>query len=107
MKVYDRTIPQGNIPVAISVIVVDATLVSVAAFLLLQISGASLDRVLFETISAFATEGLSTNLSAELPQAGVYALPALMFAHRTLTAALALRQRRQLFHHPEERPIIG
>jgi hypothetical protein len=25
----------------------------------------------------------------------------------TLAAALALRQRRQLYHYPEERPIIG
>jgi trk system potassium uptake protein TrkH len=55
--------------------------------------------------------GLSTNLSAELPPSGVYVLSALMFAGRvgtvTLAAALALRQRSQLYHYPEERPIIG
>lgn len=111
VKVYGRTIPQGTMRVAISVIVAGATLVSVAAFLLLSISGASLDRVLFETISAFATVGLSTNLSAELPPSGVYVLTALMFAGRvgtvTLAAGLALRQRSQLYHYPEERPIIG
>ncbi|GAP60492.1 ktr system potassium uptake protein B [Arthrobacter sp. Hiyo1] len=111
VKVYGRTIPEGTMRVAISVIVAGATLVCVSAFLLLAISGASLDRVLFETISAFATVGLSTNLSAELPPAGVYVLAALMFAGRigtiTLASALALRQRRQLFHYPEERPIIG
>ncbi len=111
VKVYGRTIPEGTMRVAISVIVAGATLVSVSAFLLLHISGASLDRVLFETISAFATVGLSTNLSAELPPSGVYVLSALMFAGRvgtvTLAAALALRQRSQLYHYPEERPIIG
>ncbi|MBT2515055.1 TrkH family potassium uptake protein [Arthrobacter sp. ISL-30] len=111
VKVYGRTIPEGTMRVAISVIVAGATLVSVASFLLLSISGASLDRVLFETISAFATVGLSTNLSAELPPSGVYVLSALMFAGRvgtvTLAAALALRQRSQLYHYPEERPIIG
>lgn len=111
VQVYGRTIPQGTMRVAISVIVAGATLVSVAAFLLLSISGASLDRVLFETISAFATVGLSTNLSAELPPEGVYVLSALMFAGRigtvTLAAALALRQRSQFYHYPEERPIIG
>ncbi|GAB3560461.1 potassium transporter TrkG [Arthrobacter alkaliphilus] len=111
VKVYGRTIPEGTMRVAISVIVAGATLVCVSAFLLLAISGASLDRVLFETISAFATVGLSTNLSAELPPSGVYVLAALMFAGRigtiTLASALALRQRRQLFHYPEERPIIG
>jgi trk system potassium uptake protein len=111
VKVYGRTIPQGSMRVAISVIVAGATLVSVSAFLLLAIRGQSLDRVLFETISAFATVGLSTNLSAEMPPAGVYVLTALMFAGRvgtvTLAAALALRQRSQLYHYPEERPIIG
>ncbi len=111
VKIYGRTIPEGTMRVAISVIVAGATLVSVSSLLLLQISGASLDRVLFESISAFATCGLSTNLSAELPPEGVYILSALMFAGRvgtvTLAAALALRQRRQLYHYPEERPIIG
>jgi trk system potassium uptake protein TrkH len=108
VKVYGRTIPEGTMRVAISVIVAGATLVSASAFLLLHISGASLDRVLFETISAFATVGLSTNLSAELPPEGVYVLSILMFVGTvTLAAALALRQRSQLYHYPEERPIIG
>ena len=111
VKIYGRTIPQGTMRVAISVIVAGATLVAVSALLLLHISGASLDRVLFETISAFATVGLSTNLSAELPPDGVYVLTVLMFAGRvgtvTLAAGLALRQRSQLYHYPEERPIIG
>ena len=111
VKIYGRTIPEGTMRVAISVIVAGATLVSVSALLLLHISGASLDRVLFETISAFATVGLSTNLSAELPPSGVYVLALLMFFGRvgtvTLAAALALRQRSQLYHYPEERPIIG
>ena len=89
VKIYGRTIPEGTMRVAISVIVAGATLVSVSALLLLHISGASLDRVLFETISAFATVGLSTNLSAELPPSGVYVLAVLMFAGRVGTVTLA------------------
>ncbi|MFC8303914.1 TrkH family potassium uptake protein [Specibacter sp. NPDC057265] len=111
VKVHGRTIPQDVLRVAISVIMLGATLVMLACGLLLGISGESLDRVLFETISAFATVGLSTGLSAELPPSGVYVLCAMMFFGRvgtiTLAAALALRQRRQLYHYPEERPIIG
>ncbi|MBT1001320.1 TrkH family potassium uptake protein [Paenarthrobacter sp. DKR-5] len=111
VKAYGRTIPQGVMRVAISVIVLGATLVMVATGLLLAISGQSLDRVLFDTISAFATVGLSTGLTASLPPAGVYVLTVLMFAGRvgtiTMATGLALRQRRQLFHYPEERPIIG
>lgn len=111
VKVHGRTIPEGAMRVAISVIVAGATLVSVGSFLLLSITGEPLDRVLFEAISAFATCGLSTNLSAEVPPAGAYVLTALMFMGRvgtvTLAAGLALRQRSQLYHYPEERPIIG
>ncbi|GAA4655479.1 potassium transporter TrkG [Arthrobacter cryoconiti] len=111
VKIHGRTIPQGTMRVAISVIMMGATLVAVACGLLLAISGQPLDRVLFDTISAFATVGLSTGLSSELPPSGVYVLSAMMFMGRvgsiTLASALALRQRRQLYHYPEERPIIG
>lgn len=108
---HRRTIPEGIMRVAISVIMLGATLVLVATGALLIISEQSLDRVLFEVLSAFATCGLSVGLSAELPPEGKYVLSALMFAGRvgtiTLASALALRQRRQLYHYPEERPIIG
>jgi Trk-type K+ transport system membrane component len=111
VKAFGRTIPEGAMRVAISVTAAAATWVLIGAFLLLHISGASLDRVLFEVISAFATVGLSTNLSAEVPPAGAYVLAALMFLGRlgtiTLASALSVRQRTQLYHYPEERPIIG
>lgn len=111
IKAFGRRIPEGTMRVAISVVVLGATLVSVGAGLLLAISGEPLDRVLFDSISAFATVGLSTGLAAELPPEGKYVLSALMFAGRvgtiTLATALSLRQRNQLYHYPEERPIIG
>ncbi|MFD1213246.1 TrkH family potassium uptake protein [Arthrobacter sp. GCM10027362] len=111
VKVHGRTIPASAMRVAISVIVAGATWVAVGAGVLLAMTGASLDRVLFEVISAFATVGLSTNISAEAPPEGKYVLAVLMFAGRvgtiTLASALALRERRQLYHFPEERPIIG
>lgn len=111
VSVYGRKIPQGAMRVAISVIFTGATIVLVGTGLILWISGVELNRVLFEVISAFATCGLSTNLSAELPPEGKYVLSALMFAGRlgtiTVASALALRQRSTLYHYPEERPIIG
>lgn len=111
VKVHGRTIPASAMRVAITVIVAGATWVAVGAGMLLAMTGASLDRVLFEVISAFATVGLSTNISAEAPPEGKYVLAVLMFAGRvgtiTLASALALRERRQLYHFPEERPIIG
>lgn len=111
VKAFGRTIPEGTLRVAISVVVLGATLVATASGLIMSMSHASLDRVLFESISAFATVGLSTNLSAELPPGGKYVLAALMFAGRigtiTLASALSLKTRDQLYRYPEERPIIG
>lgn len=79
--------------------------------MLLQITHEPLDRVLFEVISAFATCGLSSGVSSDLPESGKYVLAATMFLGRvgtvTIAAALAASQSRQLFRRPEERPIVG
>jgi trk system potassium uptake protein TrkH len=111
MEAFDRRIPSDVLRLSVSVVLWGATTVATASILLLQISGRSLDFVLFEVISAFATSGLSTGLTAELPESGVYVLAATMFLGRvgtvTLAAALAASQRRQLFRRAEERPIVG
>ena len=111
MEAFDRRIPSDVLRLSVSVVLWGATTVATASIILLQISGARLDFVLFEVISAFATSGLSTGLTAELPDSGVYVLAATMFFGRvgtvTLAAALAASQRRQLFTRAEERPIVG
>ncbi|GEO90831.1 potassium transporter Trk [Kocuria flava] len=108
---FYRTIPEDALRIAISVIMMGATVVLVASGLLLSLTDAPLDRVLFEVISAYATCGLSVGLSGELPPAGKYVLVATMLIGRigttTVAAALALRSRRRLYNYPEERPIIG
>jgi trk system potassium uptake protein len=112
VEAYGRRIPREALQVAIAVSLVSATVVLTASLLLLAIvPGETLDVVLFEVISAFATCGLSTGLTPDLPDAGKYVLTVLMFIGRTgtmtLAAALALRSRRRVIRLPEERPIIG
>ena len=111
MEAFDRRIPSDVLRLAVSVVLWGATTVATASIILLQISKAPLDFVLFEVISAFATSGLSTGLTASLPDSGVYVLAATMFFGRvgtvTLAAALAASQSRQLFQKAEERPIVG
>lgn len=111
VEAFGRRIPREALQVAIAVSLVSATIVLVTSLLLLAITGETLDVVLFEVISAFATVGLSTGLTPELPDAGKYVLTVLMFIGRTgtmtLAAALALRSRRRVIRLPEERPIIG
>lgn len=111
VEAFGRRISRETLQVAIAVGFVSATIVLVASLLLLAMTGLTLDRILFEVISAFATCGLSTGITADLPTPAKYVLVVLMFIGRTgtmtLAAALALRNRRRVIRYPEERPIIG
>ncbi|KGJ72895.1 potassium transporter Trk [Cryobacterium roopkundense] len=111
MEAFGRRIPSDILRLSVSVVLWGATTVAVSSILILHITQAPLDHVLFDVISAFATCGLSTGLTADLPPEGVYVQAATMFMGRvgtvTLAAALAASQSRQLFKRPEERPIVG
>lgn len=111
MEAYERRIPSDVLRLAVSVVLWGATTVAAATIAILALTGAPLDRVLFDVISAFATCGLSTGFTAETSDAAQYVLAATMFFGRigtvTLAAALAASTRRQLFRRPEERPIVG
>lgn len=112
MEAFERRIPVDVLRLAVSVVLWGATIVSASSIIVLHITKAPLDLVLFDVISAFATTGLSTGLtSPDLEEPAKYVLAATMWAGRvgtvTLAAALAASQRRQLFRRPEERPIVG
>ena len=111
MDAFRRRIPIDVLRLSVAVALWGATIVAVSSILILQITQAPLDHVLFDVISAFATCGLSTGLTERLPDAGVYVMAATMFCGRvgtvTLAAALAQSQRRQLYQNPEERPLVG
>ncbi len=108
---FGRRIGTPVIRQAIAVALVGVAVVVSATLAMLAITGRDLDRVLFEVLSASATVGLSTGITADLPAAGHYLLVLLMFLGRTstitLAAALALRERRKLYRLPEERPVVG
>lgn len=96
---------------ALAVVLLAAAVVGAATLALLSLTAFPLDRVLFEVVSAFATVGLSTGITADLPPAGQMILVVLMYVGRvgtiTVAAALALRAHTRLFRYPEERPIVG
>jgi trk system potassium uptake protein TrkH len=96
---------------AIAIVLLAVAVVIAATTAIMIISSISLDRVLFEVVSAFGTVGLSTGITADLPPAAQVILIALMFIGRlgplTLGSAIALRQRRVLYELPKERPVIG
>ena len=108
---FRRTIPDTVLRIAISVVMMSATIVVLGTAALMLITHHPLDEILFEVISAYATCGLSVGLSAELPATGLYVLSVMMFIGRlgtiTVATGLALRTRSRLYKYPEERPIIG
>ncbi|MEU1393029.1 MULTISPECIES: potassium transporter TrkG [unclassified Nonomuraea] len=95
----------------ISITMIGVVLVAVSTYLLLAITPHSLDQVLFEVVSAFGTNGLSTGITADTTPAGHLLLAVLMFIGRigplTLGSALALKERTRRYELPEERVIVG
>ncbi|MFG3417943.1 TrkH family potassium uptake protein [Micromonospora sp. NPDC049460] len=111
VNVGRRRISASNQRQALAIALLGVGAVVTATFLLLAITPYRLDIVLFEVVSAFATVGLSTGITANLPPEADVLLIVLMFAGRvgplTLASALALRDRNRRFELPEERTIVG
>lgn len=111
VNVGHRRLPVGTQRQAISIVLLGIAMVTGGTFALLAMTSHTLDRVLFEVVSAFGTVGLSTGITAELPSAGHVLLVVLMFVGRigplTFATALALRERVRRYELPEERPIVG
>lgn len=96
---------------ALSVVVAATVIVAAATLHLETVTDFPLEAIMFEVVSAFATVGLSTGITAQLPPSGELTLVALMFLGRvgsiTFATGLALKAARRPFQYPEERPIIG
>nr|WP_017573764.1 potassium transporter TrkG [Nocardiopsis halotolerans] len=111
VHVAGRRLAEGTASQATTVVLLALGLVLAGTLTLMTVTSFTLDQVLFETTSAFATVGLSTGVTAELPLMGRMVLVFLMFVGRigpiTLASALALRRRPRLYELPEERPIVG
>jgi trk system potassium uptake protein TrkH len=107
----DRRIGERVQRQALTVALLSIGLVMSATLLLLEITALPTRDVLFETVSAFATVGLSTGITADLPPLGQAVLVVLMFVGRlgpiTLVSALALRDKQLRYTLPEGRPLIG
>ncbi|VXC55492.1 Potassium uptake protein, integral membrane component, KtrB [Sphingomonas sp. AX6] len=96
---------------ALTVVLLAVALIGIGTLILLSITPLPLSDVMFETISAFSTVGLSTGITADLPPAGQLVLIVLMYVGRvgtiTVATALALGGKRKPYRYPEETPIVG
>ena len=96
---------------ALTIALLAVGFVGMATVVLLSVTDLDLDDALFETVSAFATVGLSTGVTADLGPAGHAVLVVLMFLGRvgtiTVATGIALQSRQRPYRYPEERPIVG
>lgn len=111
VTIFDRRIDARVQRQALTVALVGVALVMVPVVALLAGTDFDLDALLFEVVSAFATVGLSTGITAQLPAWGQVILIVLMYLGRigsiTLVSALAARDRGRRYTLPTERPFIG
>jgi trk system potassium uptake protein TrkH len=110
-QAFRRRVSSEIARLALSIVLLAILAISVGTLALLSMSSFELGSVLFEAVSAFATVGLSTGITAQLPEGGQLVLVLLMFLGRvgtvTAAAALVLRSRPRPYRYPEERPIVG
>lgn len=96
---------------ALTVVALSSATIALAMLLILPLTPLPYEKVLFEVISAFATVGLSTGITAELVPGAQFILIVLMFVGRvgvvTLAVAIATNQHRRNYRYPEEKPIVG
>ncbi|MCF6509428.1 TrkH family potassium uptake protein [Blastococcus sp. MG754426] len=111
VEVGRRRVPPTNQRQALAVALLSIGVVAVATFAMEAMTDFSFEQVLFETISAFSTVGLSTGITPALPPGAQLLVVLLMFVGRigplTLASGLALRDRARRYQLPEERTIVG
>lgn len=111
VNLFDRRLSAPTIRQALAVALLSVAAVVAPTIAIAMTSPYTLDQILYEVISAFATVGLSTGITADLAPGHQFILIVLMFAGRlgpvTLASALVLREHGRLFRRPEGRPLIG
>lgn len=111
VEAFGKRIGTEVVRVALSVTLISLFIVLLGAGVIAAQSNLSLDKVVFEVVSAYATCGLSTGITPFLPASAKVTLVILMYVGRlgsvTLAAALALHRHRRVIRYPSERPLIG
>jgi len=117
VRLFNRSIPEKVVKEAFVIFFLSLTCVFVVTLMLVYVNisesrlGGNLIKILFETVSAFGTVGLSTGITAGLNDVSKIILVITMFAGRlgplTLALAIAFKDKKENFHYPEENIMIG
>jgi len=112
VEFFGRKIPQNLVYGAIAIVFLSSVWIILATFLLLitEIQFGFV-QILFETVSAFGTCGLSTGITSSLSSYGKLIIIATMFFGRigslTMVLAFSGEKKKHLYKYPEERIAIG
>ena len=111
VNVGNRRLPRSIQRQALTLVALYTMLILFSTLFLAATTDFELDNLLFEVISASATVGLSTGITADLPDFAKVWLSVLMFVGRlgpvVIASALALRVAKRHYELPKERPLIG
>lgn len=111
MEVYNRRFETQIIYKAFTITMLAAALVILMTTLILIIEDFQFIDVLFETVSAFGTVGLSTGITGSLSNISRVLITITMFAGRvgplTLAVAFGDKVRKGIYHYPTEKVMVG
>jgi len=111
VEVFNRAIPRDIVTKAICVVMLSVGLVFATSLVVATYERVGFTSILFETVSAFGTVGLSRGLTQGLTAPSKVAIIITMFLGRIgpLTLGLAISQRvhEQTYKYPTERVMIG
>jgi trk system potassium uptake protein TrkH len=111
VEVFHRAIPSDIVTKAICVVMLSVGLVFATSLVVAAYERTGFTGILFETVSAFGTVGLSRGLTQGLTAPSKVAIIITMFLGRIgpLTLGLAISQRvhEQTYRYPKERVMIG
>ncbi len=111
VELFGRRLAQTLVYRAISIVLVAGIVVSVAFTAVVASQDFGFQELLFETVSAFGTVGLSMGITGDLDNTGKWIMTFLMYFGRVgpITLALAIGERLTLrdFRYPEGRLAVG
>ncbi len=111
-EVFQRRVAKETIVDAMSVVFLAMMLIFVDMIIItFAEEGKSFLALLFETVSAFGTVGLSTGITPKLSSISKFMLILTMYAGRvgpmTVAVALSKRQKNTNYRYPEEKILVG
>lgn len=111
VNIGNRRLPRSMQRQALTIVSLTTFVIIGSVMLMRLTTNFDLDQILFEVVSATGTVGLSTGITADLPDHAKFLLSLLMLFGRlgpiVVATSLAMRRTKRHFEYPKERPLIG